>query len=156
MARFPEAPKNKTKPPVMAQDGPHPNRRRSSATAAGDGGGDSEAGDGAQLENIITLVGTTHVTGRGAGLSDEPVSPKSSRYLALNDMDAVLPEKVTTASAKGESSGTDAEKQPVQAPVVINMEDMALKALHVDDDPTLNPWTLRMWFLGESVASFLI
>ncbi len=32
------------------------------------------------------------------------------------------------------------------------MEDIALKALHVDDDPTLNPWTFRMLFLGKSVC----
>ncbi len=29
-----------------------------------------------------------------------------------------------------------------------SMEDVALKALHVDDDPTLNPWTFRMFVLG--------
>lgn len=33
--------------------------------------------------------------------------------------------------------------------VVANMEEIALKALHVDDDPTLNPWTFRMFFLGQ-------
>lgn len=33
-------------------------------------------------------------------------------------------------------------------PLVANMEEMALKALHVDDDPTLNPWTFRVFFLG--------
>jgi hypothetical protein len=32
--------------------------------------------------------------------------------------------------------------------VEARMEDIALTALHVDDDPTLNPWTFRMWFLG--------
>jgi len=37
-------------------------------------------------------------------------------------------------------------------PVVANMEDMALKALHVDDDPTLSPWTFRMFFLGSSLS----
>jgi hypothetical protein len=29
-----------------------------------------------------------------------------------------------------------------------SMETIALKALHTDDDPTLNPWTFRMFFLG--------
>lgn len=29
-----------------------------------------------------------------------------------------------------------------------NMEQIALKALHVDDDPTLNPWTFRVFFIG--------
>lgn len=33
-------------------------------------------------------------------------------------------------------------------PLVANMEEIALKALHVDDDPTLNPWTFRVFFLG--------
>ena len=34
-------------------------------------------------------------------------------------------------------------------PVVANMEDIALKALHTDDDPSLSPWTFRMFFLGQ-------
>ena len=45
------------------------------------------------------------------------------------------------------TDGHDAEGVGRQ-PVVANMEDMALKALHVDDDPTLNPWTFRMFILG--------
>ena len=32
---------------------------------------------------------------------------------------------------------------------VENMEEIALYALHVDDDPSLNPWTMRTWFLGR-------
>ena len=31
---------------------------------------------------------------------------------------------------------------------VNNMEEIALYALHVEDDPSLNPWTFRTWFLG--------
>ena len=34
---------------------------------------------------------------------------------------------------------------------VDNEEEIALYALHVDDDPTLNPWTMRTWFLGKSL-----
>lgn len=34
--------------------------------------------------------------------------------------------------------------------IVANTEEIALKALHVDDDPTLNPWTFRVFFLGLS------
>lgn len=30
-----------------------------------------------------------------------------------------------------------------------SLETIALRALHTDDDPTLNPWTFRMFFLGE-------
>jgi len=36
-------------------------------------------------------------------------------------------------------------KEPPEA----RMEDIALKALHTDDDPSLNPWTFRMFVLGE-------
>ncbi|KAN0122786.1 oligopeptide transporter [Hyaloscypha variabilis] len=34
------------------------------------------------------------------------------------------------------------------------METIALKALHVDDDATLNPWTFRMFFLGFGLSGF--
>ena len=44
--------------------------------------------------------------------------------------------------------GEDVEGH-VKEKVVANMEDIALKALHIDDDPTLNPWTLRMFVLGR-------
>ena len=36
-------------------------------------------------------------------------------------------------------------------PVVANTEEIALKALHTDDDPSLNPWTFRMYFLGAYI-----
>jgi hypothetical protein len=28
-------------------------------------------------------------------------------------------------------------------------KDLITEVLHVEDDPTLNPWTFRTWFLGE-------
>lgn len=34
--------------------------------------------------------------------------------------------------------------------VAANMETIGLRALHTDDDPTMNPWTFRMFFLGMS------
>lgn len=32
---------------------------------------------------------------------------------------------------------------------VENAEQLVTNVLSVDDDPTLNPWTFRMWFIGE-------
>jgi hypothetical protein len=29
-------------------------------------------------------------------------------------------------------------------------EDIVTTVIHVDDDPTLNPWTFRMFFIGSS------
>jgi hypothetical protein len=34
--------------------------------------------------------------------------------------------------------------------VVTSAKDIVTHVLHVDDDPSLNPWTFRMFFLGES------
>jgi len=28
-------------------------------------------------------------------------------------------------------------------------EDLVTEVIHVRDDPTLNPWTFRVWFLGR-------
>lgn len=52
------------------------------------------------------------------------------------------------------SESQDFEK--ADKPVVANMEEIALKALHVDDDPTLNPWTFRMFFLGKHTTPALM
>jgi hypothetical protein len=32
---------------------------------------------------------------------------------------------------------------------VASAKELVTNVLSVDDDPTLNPWTFRMWFLGE-------
>ena len=32
---------------------------------------------------------------------------------------------------------------------VDKMSEIGLYALHVEDDPSLNPWTFRTWFIGE-------
>jgi hypothetical protein len=39
-------------------------------------------------------------------------------------------------------------------PVVANMEEIALKALHTDDDSSLNPWTFRTFFLGKLLIEY--
>ncbi len=31
-------------------------------------------------------------------------------------------------------------------------KDLVTQVIHVEDDPTLNPWTFRMWFLGASAS----
>ena len=61
----------------------------------------------------------------------------------------------STSSLEKTMSGLSAEslvrydsEMGVQEPVVANMETIALKALHIDDDPSQNPWTLRMFLLG--------
>lgn len=36
--------------------------------------------------------------------------------------------------------------------VVQDAKELVTHVLHVDDDPTLNPWTFRAFFLGKCVA----
>ncbi|KAI1003041.1 hypothetical protein K3495_g5166 [Podosphaera aphanis] len=38
--------------------------------------------------------------------------------------------------------------------LVASTEDIALKALHIDDTPSLDPWTFRMFFLGILLSAF--
>lgn len=40
-----------------------------------------------------------------------------------------------------------------QANNVNGAEDLVTQVLHVEDDPTLNPWTFRMFFLGKEIQS---
>lgn len=54
-----------------------------------------------------------------------------------------------TRSEKKEPSAQASDVESAEAESVnASMETVALKALHVDDDPTLNPWTFRVFFLG--------
>jgi hypothetical protein len=34
-------------------------------------------------------------------------------------------------------------------------QDLVTEVIHVHDDPLLNPWTFRMWFLGKSYSILL-
>lgn len=64
----------------------------------------------------------------------------------------VLNSKLTNSSTE---TLTRTDSQDVEDngrdPVVANMEEIALKALHTDDDPSLNPWTFRVFILGEFI-----
>lgn len=74
----------------------------------------------------------------------EKVLEKNSTQTTTSTGDTnLLPEK----QAQSPVSNFDAESLDTGS-VVANTEEIALKALHVDDDPSLNPWTLRVFILG--------
>lgn len=52
-----------------------------------------------------------------------------------------------------EASG-DGKKELTAAQKVGDMENIALYALEVEDDPSLNPWTFRTMFLGIGLSCF--
>lgn len=39
--------------------------------------------------------------------------------------------------------------------VVSTAEEIITHVIHVDDDPTLNPWTFRMFFLGVLTSDYV-
>ncbi len=43
----------------------------------------------------------------------------------------------------------DAEDHFGETAVVTTAKDLVTHVLHVQDDPSLNPWTFRMYFLGK-------
>ena len=44
----------------------------------------------------------------------------------------------------------NAVEEGESAPIT-SAKDLVTQILHVDDDPSLNPWTFRMWFLGGCI-----
>lgn len=86
-------------------------------------------------------------------LSKEPSVDEVDDGLRELEKDYVLQSSQTTEtmSEKREPSlqFDDAESFGAES-INASMETVALKALHVDDDTTLNPWTFRVFFLGGS------
>ena len=80
---------------------------------------------------------------------DRSSSPSETQSAVVqeNGMDDLRKEYSYTSSAEKSSVRNDVERVGSE-PLVANMEEIALKALHVDDNPTLNPWTFRVFFLG--------
>lgn len=80
-------------------------------------------------------------------------SETQSPVMEENGMDDLRKEYSYTSSAeitreKSLTSIRNDVERVGSEPLVANMEEIALKALHVDDDPMLNPWTFRVFFLG--------
>jgi hypothetical protein len=46
----------------------------------------------------------------------------------------------------------DAEHQGDHTTHLDTAEDIVTTVIHVEDDPTLNPWTFRMFFIGDTLA----
>ena len=69
------------------------------------------------------------------------------KYDSRNDL---LNEK--SATVEGTALPTydaEADNHFGEADVLTTAKDLVTHVLHVDDDPSLSPWTFRMFFLGE-------
>lgn len=89
---------------------------------------------------------------QAAEVDDEGLRDLRKRYTQMSfSAEAETDEKVSEKD-RASTRISDAESIETES-IVANTEEIALKALHVDDDPSLNPWTFRVFFLGWS-ASF--
>jgi hypothetical protein len=107
-------------------------------------------------------------TGRESGieaLEDLGVKPVRGDGAAHTKEHSLVDEKLALESSNSNgvdsihAAGDDVEAVEVgkglsASDKVHRMEEIALYALHVDDDPTLNPWTFRTWFLGKVSKGF--
>jgi hypothetical protein len=55
----------------------------------------------------------------------------------------------TSSAADSESPLDDKRKKRIKSP-----RDLVTEVLSLEDDPTQNPWTFRMWFIGIGISVF--
>jgi hypothetical protein len=58
-------------------------------------------------------------------------------------------QEITTTESNKLPTYTGEEDDHVGKVHVSTAEDLVTQVIHVEDDPTVNPWTFRMFFLGE-------
>lgn len=100
--------------------------------------------------NVAPAFNTGHSTGIEAleELGVHNVSNEKSPAMAKEALEDEIRPVLSDEEAYG-----DGDKTKSAAEKVDNMEEIALYALHTDDDVSLNPWTFRTWFLGKNTAA---
>ncbi|OAA65854.1 Oligopeptide transporter OPT superfamily [Niveomyces insectorum RCEF 264] len=86
----------------------------------------------------------------GIGMEDLGVKRWHESQTSLAELvpdDKKAPVVVETIAEEDDLEGN-------QEPESADNDHIALKALHVDDDPTQSPWTFRMFFLGLGLSAF--
>jgi hypothetical protein len=92
----------------------------------------------------ITAVGTMESARHEAERKSIFVKEKDLGLKSPDTFDSTMEKQTVPAYAD-----VDADEQfttTVQSP-----KDIVTEVLTADDDPTINPWTFRTWFIGEYV-----
>jgi hypothetical protein len=53
-----------------------------------------------------------------------------------------------------ETISQEEEKNPAIRPPPASARELVAQILTLEDDPSLNPWTFRMWFIGIGMSVF--
>lgn len=104
---------------------------------------------GAVNEPLGAGVASAFNTGHSTGievLAELSVYNTSSQETP-NMKEKELSDEIRRVSSDEEAFG-DGDKLKTAAEKVDNMEEIAIYALHTDDDVSLNSWTFRTMFLG--------
>ena len=98
-------------------------------------------------EGIAADIG--HTTAYTAG--DEKGGLRHAPSVSKNSSGSESPKGINEKSDYGMAAPAYDEEEAGHTGKlrVENAEQLVTSVLSVDDDPTLNPWTFRMWFLGK-------
>jgi hypothetical protein len=88
-------------------------------------------------------------TGAGTDL-DTKRDATTPGYEEEKAIDEKIPSAITTPVGDAEPQFDATQEDHFgEAAILTDAKDVLTHVIHVDDDPTLSPWTLRAWFLGE-------
>jgi hypothetical protein len=92
---------------------------------------------------MTTTQGTTHMNEKNPNVSTQHVEYFDSKKVDVN---------VVERQDSEASSLSDEEKIHTKPPSTAR--DLVTEILAVEDDPTQNPWTFRLWFIGIGMSVF--
>jgi hypothetical protein len=87
--------------------------------------------------------------GRGFRMGEKEGTTEQVEFVSPKNGDVNAVEKLDTGSS---NLSHDEDNHNVKAPTTAR--DLVAEILLVEDDPTLNPWTFRMWFIGIGISVF--
>ena len=99
--------------------------------------------EGVQALHELGVHRVQHDSPRGSLNSHDEKSPATEEKNINDEIRHVADDEEGLPIGKGMTASEKVE----------NMEEIALYALHVEDDPSLNPWTFRVAFLGEPLPT---
>jgi hypothetical protein len=79
------------------------------------------------------------------GLNNEKKEEERAQHIEYLD-------KAQNLSTTDSDNDIEAEKESKGR--LDNARDLVTEVLSLEDDPTLNPWTFRMWFIGIGMSVF--
>ena len=92
---------------------------------------------------------------QGFGATDSNSSPIAINRVPSNNEQNSFQNNEKSYYARADVEATSSPPSDDASDVVLRSErEIATHVISVDDDPSLNPWTFRAWFLGLGLSAF--